>query len=87
MRGRPSYPAEAVRKLIEELGIQTGRTIVELGSGTGKFTKQLVPTGARVIAVEPVEGMRQNSPKSSRMSKYSRGMRRRFQWQMGQPMR
>jgi SAM-dependent methyltransferase len=57
-RGRPSYPAEAVRKLIEELGIQAGRTVIELGSGTGKFTKQLVPTGATVIAVEPVEGMR-----------------------------
>ncbi len=59
VRGRPGYPAEAVRKLIEELGIHEGRTVVELGSGTGKFTRQLVPTQARVVAVEPVEGMRQ----------------------------
>jgi ubiquinone/menaquinone biosynthesis C-methylase UbiE len=58
-RGRPGYPADAVRKLIEELGIEAGRTVIELGSGTGKFTKQLVPTRARVVAVEPVEGMRQ----------------------------
>ncbi len=57
-RGRPDYPPEAVRKLIEELGIHAGRAVLELGAGTGKFTRLLLPTQARVTAVEPVEGMR-----------------------------
>lgn len=32
--------------------------MVDLAAGTGKFTRALVTTGARVIAIEPVEGMR-----------------------------
>jgi ubiquinone/menaquinone biosynthesis C-methylase UbiE len=32
--------------------------VLDLAAGTGKLTRQLVPTGAEVIAVEPVEGMR-----------------------------
>jgi ubiquinone/menaquinone biosynthesis C-methylase UbiE len=32
--------------------------VLDLAAGTGKLTRQLVPTGADLIAVEPVEGMR-----------------------------
>ena len=32
--------------------------MLDLAAGTGKFTRQLVPTGADLIAVEPVGGMR-----------------------------
>ena len=58
-RGRPSYPATAVDLLVEELGIGPGATVVDLGAGTGKWTRLLVERGARVVAIEPVAGMRQ----------------------------
>lgn len=57
-RGRPGYPPEAVRWLSEVLGIGPGTTVVDLAAGTGKLTRLLVPTGATVVAVDPVPGMR-----------------------------
>ena len=57
-RGRPDYPADGVAWLAERLGLGPGRTVADLAAGTGKLTRMLVPTGARVIAVEPGDGMR-----------------------------
>lgn len=57
-RGRPSYPQEAVELIASELGIGPDSTVVDLAAGTGKFTALLVPTAARIIAVEPVAEMR-----------------------------
>ncbi len=57
-QARPGYPAEAVRVLVEGLGLGRHRRVVDLAAGTGKLTRQLVPSGAQVIAVEPVAGMR-----------------------------
>ena len=57
-RGRPDYPTEIVDWLSQYLNIEAGKTAVDLGAGTGKFTRYLVKTGARVIAVEPVRQMR-----------------------------
>lgn len=56
--GRPSYPAEAVEWIVSSCGIGPGRTVLDLAAGTGIFTSLLAPTGADVIAVEPVENMR-----------------------------
>jgi SAM-dependent methyltransferase len=58
VRGRPGYPAAAVGRLVAEMGIAPGRDVLELGAGTGAFTRELVGTGARVLALEPVDGMR-----------------------------
>ena len=57
-RARPSYPREAIDWLFERTGVGPGDTIVDLGAGTGKLTRLLVPSGARVIAVEPIPEMR-----------------------------
>ena len=58
-RVRPSYPADAVAWLVDNLGLGPGGIVLDLAAGTGKFTRLLVPSGATVLAVEPVEGMRQ----------------------------
>ncbi|MDR3436974.1 methyltransferase domain-containing protein [Telmatospirillum sp.] len=57
-RGRPDYPVAIEAWLREKLGLRQGRHVLDLGAGTGKFTKRLVATGADVVAVEPVAEMR-----------------------------
>lgn len=57
-RGRPDYPEEALRCLSEGLELGPSTDLLELASGTGKLTRGLVATGARIVAVEPSEGMR-----------------------------
>ena len=59
---RPSYPPEAVAWFVEHLRIEPGRRVVDLAAGTGKLTRLLAPTGADLIAVEPVAGMRDDVP-------------------------
>ncbi|HEY6531983.1 MAG TPA: methyltransferase domain-containing protein [Acidimicrobiales bacterium] len=55
---RPSYPADAVACIVGRAGIGPGRAVLDLAAGTGKLTRLLTATGADVIAVEPIEGMR-----------------------------
>jgi SAM-dependent methyltransferase len=57
-RGRPDYPNAVAGWLRDRLGLRPGKTVVDLGAGTGKFTAYLLDTGAQVIAVEPVAEMR-----------------------------
>ncbi len=58
VRGRPDYPEAIIGWLRERLGLGEGRSVIDLGAGTGKFTSCLLATGAHVIAVEPVKEMR-----------------------------
>jgi len=54
-RGRPTYHPDLARRVVDRYG---HGTVVELGAGTGIFTRQLVDLGLKVIAVEPVVSMR-----------------------------
>ncbi len=58
-RGRPDYSSEAIERLVRELAIVQGSRVLDLGAGTGKLTRQLVSTGAELLAVEPVPEMRE----------------------------
>ena len=48
-RARPPWPEEAARWLVPE----GAELVVELGAGTGKLTRAVAASGARVVAVEP----------------------------------
>jgi len=56
-RGRPDYPQPLRGWLSAALALRAGSTAVDLGAGTGKFTRLLCQTGAIVVAVEPLAGM------------------------------
>jgi SAM-dependent methyltransferase len=57
-RARPGYPPEVVDWFAEHLRIGPGAALADVAAGTGKLTRLLVPLGARLVAVEPVAGMR-----------------------------
>lgn len=58
-RSRPTYPPEVVSWLSEHLRVRPGSAVGDLAAGTGKLTRLLVPTGAEIVAIEPVAGMRE----------------------------
>jgi SAM-dependent methyltransferase len=53
-RGRPGYPPEVA----EIAGLPRSAAVLDLAAGTGKLTRLLVSTFARVVAVEPDINMR-----------------------------
>lgn len=57
-RARPVLPTDAVDYVVATLRLGPDRRVADLGAGTGKLTQLLVPTGAEVIAFEPVDEMR-----------------------------
>lgn len=54
---RPTYPDQAIGWLTDGLGIQQSSTVVDLGAGTGKLTRQIAAKGPQVIALEPLVAM------------------------------
>lgn len=57
-RGRPGYPQQLLGWLQQALQLGPGKRAVDLGAGTGKFTRLLLQSGADVVAIEPVDAMR-----------------------------
>jgi SAM-dependent methyltransferase len=62
-QGRPTYP-EALSTWLRQVVMIDGHTrVVDLGAGTGKFTRLLLPLTDRLVAVEPIDAMRQEFAK------------------------
>jgi SAM-dependent methyltransferase len=57
-RARPSYPEAAVDWIVEALELAPGAHVVDVGTGTGKFARQLAARGVRITGVEPIAEMR-----------------------------
>ncbi|PVZ20295.1 MULTISPECIES: class I SAM-dependent methyltransferase [unclassified Pseudomonas] len=58
-RSRPEYPKALEPWLAQELGIAPSMRVLDVGAGTGKFTRLLSSIGADVTALEPVAKMRE----------------------------
>ncbi|OUP66593.1 class I SAM-dependent methyltransferase [Sellimonas sp.] len=68
--GRPAYADEFVESLYSEQGFSECSVIADIGSGTGKFAKQLLEKGSTVYGVEPNEDMRSIAAKE--LEKYGK---------------
>ncbi len=55
---RPGYPKEFIDYLCENVGINSSSTVADIGSGTGKFSVELLKIGAKTYCVEPNDDMR-----------------------------
>jgi ubiquinone/menaquinone biosynthesis C-methylase UbiE len=55
---RPSYPHEALDYFAETFSLDREMHVLDLGAGTGIFTRQIRPYVGRVTAVEPSSSMR-----------------------------
>ncbi|AOA59349.1 class I SAM-dependent methyltransferase [Acinetobacter larvae] len=56
---RPHYPEQIVAWLKQHIALDRHSTVVDVGSGTGKFLPYLQQSQAKVIAVEPIAEMLQ----------------------------
>ncbi len=56
--GRPQYSEEMIDSIFEGLDVSEDFRIADIGSGTGKFSSQLLKRGYEVYAVEPNNDMR-----------------------------
>jgi SAM-dependent methyltransferase len=61
-RSRPGYPGAMMDLLSARIGLQAGDPVVEIGAGTGHFTRLLAERGFHVTALEPVLAMQQHAP-------------------------
>ena len=72
---RPDYPNEIVNWLKQELQLDQSSCVVDLGAGTGKFIPYLEQVTSDIIAVEPVQAMREQlslaHPKIRTLDAYS----------------
>ena len=68
-RGRPDYPPEAALRLLDVLEIQSTSRVLELGAGTGKFTRFLEDRAGSVLASDTSPAMRKALHKRARTAR------------------
>ena len=56
--GRPAYADALIEALYSQYGFSEQSVIADIGSGTGKFAKQLLNKGSFVYCIEPNDDMR-----------------------------
>jgi SAM-dependent methyltransferase len=56
---RPDYPADALGWIVETLPLGATSRVLDLGAGSGIFTRQIRPRVGSVVAIEPSAGMRE----------------------------
>lgn len=59
--GRPAYANAFINELYNKYGVSSDTIIADIGSGTGKFAKQLIERGTFVYCIEPNDDMRNQS--------------------------
>lgn len=57
---RPSYPLSAVEYLVATLHLDHSSRVLDLGAGTGIFSRQLLPFVGKLTAVDPSPSMRES---------------------------
>lgn len=55
---RPDYSSAALQTLFDHIGLGAAWSVVDMGAGTGKLTRQLSKVGCEIAAVEPNAAMR-----------------------------
>ncbi|HEY7836444.1 MAG TPA: class I SAM-dependent methyltransferase [Solirubrobacteraceae bacterium] len=58
-RARPRYDALVADVLVEQLELDAGAPVLELGAGTGQLSEALLAAGLDLTAVEPLEATRE----------------------------
>ena len=61
--GRPTYSNTLIESLYSQYGFTEQSVIADIGSGTGKFAKQLLDKGSFIYCIEPNDDMRKNAIK------------------------
>jgi len=56
---RPDYSSVALDRLFHQIGLDATWSVVDMGAGTGKLTRQLCKRDCDIIALEPNAAMRQ----------------------------
>lgn len=62
-KGRPNYSEDLIQMLSKDLHFGKGSCIADIGSGTGKLSRQLLDLGCTVCCVEPNDDMRRIAEK------------------------